>query len=350
MIGKGDGRTPYFSNYQINVQRELSGQSSIEAAYVGVKGTRLGNSLINLNQVDPRYLSLGSILTQSVTSAAAVAAGIKVPYPGFTGSVAQALRPYPVYQAITNNSNPNGNSTYSALQVKYTKRMSHGMTALVAYTWSKTISDGDISAGGGPAGQDFYNRRLEKAIADYDVPQLLTLAYTYELPFGKGKKYLNSGGVAAHILGGWQLNGIQSYQTGTPVQLTVNNTLPIFNGALRPNLVGGTPMTLDHPDPLANPWFNKNAFSIPGNYQFGNAARSYNELRAPNSYNESLGLMRRIAIKERLTLTLRGEFFNTFNRVVFGAPAANLSAANFGRVSSQANSPRQGLISARLDF
>jgi hypothetical protein len=350
MIGKGDGRTPYFSNYQINVQRELSGQSSIEAAYVGVKGTRLGNSLINLNQVDPRYLSLGALLTQSVTSAAAVAAGIKVPYPGFTGSVAQALRPYPVYQAITNNSNPNGNSTYSALQVKYTKRMSHGMTALVAYTWSKTISDGDISAGGGPAGQDYYNRRLEKAIADYDVPQLLTFAYTYELPFGKGKKYLNNGSVAAHILGGWQLNGIQSYQTGTPVQLTVNNTLPIFNGTLRPNLVGGTPMTLDHPDPLANPWFNKNAFSIPGTYQLGNAARSYNELRAPNSYNESLGLMRRIAIKERLTLTLRGEFFNTFNRVVFGAPASNLSAANFGRVSSQANSPRQGLISARLDF
>jgi hypothetical protein len=349
MIGAGDGRPPYFQNYQFSMQREFSARTSLELAYVGVKGTRLGNGLISINQLDPKYLSLGSLLTQPVTSAAAQAAGIRIPYTGFTGSVAQSLRPYPQFLNIVNNSNPNGNSTYNALQAKLTKRLSHGLTVQAAYTWAKTLTDGSIAAGGGPSGQDYYNRKLEKSLSPNDVPQIFVVAYTYELPFGKGRALIKNG-VAAAILGGWQLSGIQQYSVGKPVQLTVNNTLPIFNGVLRPNLVSGTPMTLDHPDPLASPWFNKAAFGIPASYQFGTAARSYTELRAPNFYNESFGLARRIRLNEKVSLSIRGEFFDAFNRVVFGAPVANVSAANFGRVTTQANSPRQGQVSARIDF
>lgn len=350
MIGKNDARAPYFLNDQISVQQSLPGSSSIDIAYVGVKGTRLGTSLINLNQVNPQFLSLGSVLTQSITSAAAAQAGIGLPYPGFTGSVAQALRPYPQYQTISNNSNPNGNSTYHALQIKYTKRLSHGLTVLASYTKAKSISDGDISAGGGPSGQDYYNRKLEKTISDFDVPQIFAVAYTYQLPFGKGQTFLNNSGVAAQILGGWQLTGIQQYQNGTPVQLTVNNTLPIFNGTLRPNLNSGVPLTLNPTNPVGQPWFNPAAFSLPAAFQFGTSARSYTELRAPNSYNENFGLMRRIQFHEKVTFTIRAEFFNTLNRVVFGAPGSNRSSTAFGLVSSQANSPRQGLMSARFDF
>ena len=350
MVGQGDGRPPYFQNYQISVQQEFAGKTSLEVAYVGVKGTRLGNALMSINQVDPRYLGLGSVLTQSVTSAAAQAAGIKVPYAGFTGSVAQALRPYPQYLGIVNNSNPNGNSTYNSLQVKLTKRLSHGLTMQGAYTWAKSLTDGSVAAGGGPTGQDFYNRRLEKALSPNDVPQILVLAYTYELPFGKGKPLLHQGGIAGMILGGWQLSAIQLYQAGKPVQLTATNSLPIFNSALRPNVISGASMTLAHPDPLANPWLDKNAFSVPATNTFGNAARSYNQLRASNSYNESFGLTRHIKLGEKASLMLRGEFFNAFNRVVFGAPVANVSASNFGRVTSQANSPRQGQVAVRIDF
>jgi len=349
MIGRGDGRPPKFQNFTFNVQQAINEHTSVEAAYVGVKGGWLGNGLISINQLDPKYLSLGSLLTQSVTSTAAQAAGIKIPYPGFTGSVAQALRPYPQYLNIVNNSNPNGNSTYHALQLKVTHRLSHGLTLLGAYTWAKTLTDGSIAAGGGPAGQDYYNRGLEKSLSPNDVPQIFVVAYTWELPFGKGKKLWNSG-VAAAIAGGWQLSGIQQYSVGKPVQLTANNGLPLFNGVLRPNLITGVPLTADHPDPLANPWFNKAAFSVPSSFQFGTAARSYTELRAPNSYNESFGLTRNIRLHEKVALVIRGEFFNAFNRTVFGAPAANISAANFGRVSSQANAARQGQVSARIDF
>jgi hypothetical protein len=160
------------------------------------------------------------------------------------------------------------------------------------------------------------------------VPRIFAVAYTYELPLGKGKRFLNGNAIVSQIAGGWQLTGIQQYQNGTPVQLTVNNTLSPSN-------------------PLGGPWFNKAAFSLPANYQYGDVPRSYTQLRAPNSYNENFGLMRRIRIYERVTLTVRAEFFN---RVVFGAPASNVSASNFGFVSSQANSPRQGLMSARFEF
>ncbi len=349
MIGKGDGRPPYFQNAQFSVQQLLAARMVLEAAYVGVKGTRLGNNLISLNQVNPVYLSLGATLTQNINSAAAAQAGIAAPYRGFTGSVAQALRPYPQYLNITEIANPNGNSTYHALQMKLTKRYSNGITLLTSYTWSKSLSDGNIMAGGGPAGQDFYNRRLEKSLSTDDVPQNLSIAYTYELPFGPGKRFLKAG-IAGKIAGGWQLNGVQQYQTGKPVILTANNTLPIFNGALRPDVVSGIPHLLDHPNPLTDPWFNKNAFAVPQTFHLGNASREYTDLRAPNLYSESFGLIRRIRLKERLTLTFRAEFFNAFNRVVFGAPAGNISSSAFGRVTSQANNPRQGQVAARIDF
>ena len=114
--------------------------------------------------------------------------------------------------------------------------------------------------------------------------------------------------------------------------------------------MAGIPHLLDHPNPLTDPWFNKNAFAVPQTFHLGNASRAYTDLRAPNLYSESFGLIRRIRLKERLTLTFRAEFFNAFNRVVFGAPAGNISSSAFGRVTSQANNPRQGQVAARIDF
>jgi hypothetical protein len=349
LIGAGDGRPPYFQDFQFSIQQELAPRLVAEASYVGVKGTRLGTGLFSINQVDPRYLSLGPTLTQNITSPAAAAAGITAPYPGFRGSVAQALRPYPQYLNITNNSNPNGNSTYHALQVKVDKRLSYGLSVLGAYTWSKSISDGDIMAGGGPGGQTFYNRRLEKAISTNDIPHVVAISYTYELPFGAGKRYLTSG-VGAKIAGGWQITGIHQYQSGRPISLTANNTLPLFNSALRPDVIEGAPKTLDVQNPLADRWINPAAFSIPTGFRLGTAARAYTDLRADGFMNESFGLIKRTPLTEKLTLTFRAEFFNAFNRTVFGSPQGNVSAGNFGRVSSQANTPRQGQLALRVDF
>jgi hypothetical protein len=352
MIGRGDGRPPYFQNWSLGVQRELPMKMMVEVNYVGVKGTRLGTGLIRPNELNPSYLSLGSLLSSSITSSQAQAAGIPLPYAGFTGSVAQALRPYPQYLDITNNTNPNGNSTYHALQTKLEKRMSGGLTGIVGYAWSKTISDGDIQAGGGPGGQTFYNRRLEKAVADIDVPQALSISFLYELPFGPGKRFLNYTGIAGKIIGGWEFTAIQQYFSSTPIDLTATNTLPLFNGALRPNVVSGVSREASYSsfNPAVNRYINPAAFSVPAPFTFGNSARSFTDLRGPFNYNESCGALKRTRITERVTLEFRTEFFNIFNRVVLGAPPANISQANFGLISSQANTPRQGQMALKLVF
>jgi hypothetical protein len=348
--GAGDGRPPYFQNFQFSIQQELAPKLVVEAAWVGVKGTRLGNNLMNWNELDPTYLSLGSLLTQNINSAAAAAAGIAPPYAGFSGSVAQALRPYPQYLNIPNNANPNGNSTYHALQIKVDKRFANGFVLLASYTRAKTISDSDIAAGGGPTGQTFYNRRLEKAISTNDIPDVAAISYSYELPFGPGKRFLDVSGIAGKLAGGWQLTGIHQYQSGRPVSLTANNTLPIFNSALRPDVIPGVSRTLEVSDPLADQWINRAAFAVPTGLRLGTAARAYSDLRGQGFSNESFGLIKKTPISEGINLTFRAEFFNAFNRTVFALPVGNVSAGNFGRVSSQSNAPRQGQLALRLDF
>jgi hypothetical protein len=351
-MGRDHGRVPYFQNWAFNIQRELPASILAEIGYVGVKGTRLGTNLININELDPRYLSLGALLTRNIADPAVVAAGFARPYPAFNGSLAQSLRPYPQYQNVLSRSMPNGNSTYNALQTKLEKRFSRGFTFLAAYTWSKSISDADQIAGLGPAGQTYYNRRLEKAISTNDVPHVFALSYVWDLPFGRGRAFLNDG-VLATLLGGWTFTGIHQYQSGRPIVLTANTWHPLSgHGILRPDVVAGTERQLEHTDfdPFAQRWINPAAFTVPSQYRYGTAARSYTDLRADGFMNESFGLIKRTPLTERLDLTFRAEFFNAFNRTVFRAPEGNVSNANFGRVAGQANTPRQGQLALRLDF
>ena len=345
-IYRSDGPPPYFQNWSFTVQREILERVSLEVAYLGTKGTRLGNGLVHLNELNPSLLSLGSLLTQPYNSAAAQAAGITQPYPGFTGSVAQALRPYPQYLDIWDRANPSGSSTYHSFQTQFTVRATRGFDLQFAYTHAKTLTDADVLAGGGPTGQTSYNRRLEKAIADTDVPNIVAFGYSYELPY-KGR------GIAGRVLGGWVLTGIHQYSTGVPIVLTVNNTLPLFNQALRPDVIAGVPRQLGGSgsfDPATQLWINPAAFSVPGPLRFGTSARSYEDLRLPNNYNENVGLLKRVRLLERASLTFRGEFFNVFNRVIFGGPQANATNGSFGKITSQANNPRQGQVSLRLEF
>ena len=327
-------------------------RANIELTYLGTKGTRLGSGLVRLNELDPKYLSLGTLLSRPFNSPEAIAAGIVSPYTGFTGSVAQALRPYPQYLNLDNRSNPSGSSTYHAFQTQVSIRALAGLDVQMAYTFAKTISDADILAGGGPAGQTTYNRRLEKAIATTDVPHVFALSYSYELPFGRGRKWLNSSGWTTAVLGGWVLTGIHQYSTGVPIVLSANNTLPLFTGILRPDVISGAERRsgTDNFDPAVDRWINPAAFKVPAALQFGSSARSYTDLRNPSNLNENFGLLKKFRFAERLTVTFRAEWFNAFNRVVFASPQANVSNAQFGRITAQANPPRQGQLALRLDF
>src|SRR5438477_12934640 len=164
-------------------------------------------------------------LNSQITSATAAAAGITAPFAAFTkvfgteATVGQSLRPYPQYaliDTISGGGDRLGHSTYHSLEMKLSRRYSAGLTLQASYVFSKALTDSD-NYNGTPTSMDAYNLRLEKSIAGFDQTHNVKLSYVYDLPFGKGKKYLGSSGVASAVLGGWRLAGIQQYSSGTPV-------------------------------------------------------------------------------------------------------------------------------------
>jgi hypothetical protein len=343
MIGAGDGRPPDFHGWSFSVQREIGWQHLFEVSYAGVKGTRLGTALVRPNELSPDWLRLGALLARPANSPEASAAGIALPYPGFNGTVAQALRPFPQVLNIANLSNPNGNSTYHAAQAKLERRAPGGLTYLAVYSFSRSISDGDTMAGGGPGGQTTYNRTLEKAIATTDLPHLAAVSGLWEIPWLPRNRFL----------GGWSLSGIIQFSSGAPVVFTANNTLPLFTNVLRPDVEPAEKKMLkrDTPfDPNVDRWFNIAAFSAPLPVRLGSSARSYGKVRAPWFLNESVGVIKRTRLTERVFLVLRAEVFNIANRVIFAGPSGNVSNPDFGRISRQANSPRQGQAAVRVEF
>ncbi len=352
------GVWPYLQQWNFTIERQIGASFAIRTSYVGSKGTHLqAGDATNWNQVDPRYLSLGSLLSANINSAQAQAAGFRQPFAGFSdlwgnrASVAQALRPFPQYASV-NQFNPTyGSSNYHALQIYAQKRMSSGFQFTAAYTFSKTIDD-TRQYGSGVGQQNYYDRRNERSLSVNDQPHILTLSYLYDLPFGTGRRYLSTGAVAK-IFGGWTISGIHTYASGLPVSLSVINTLPIFNGLLRPNVVGGVPLRgavgSGGFDPARDRWINPAAFAAPAAFTFGNAAR-YLNLRGDWTRNESLAILKNTPITERVRVQFRTEFSNPFNRVVFGAPVTNFSDPAFGFVQSQANNPRNIQFGLKLLF
>ena len=347
----------YKQDYNFTLQNQLAANLVFDVAYVGSKSTRLPTGAVNPDQLNPKYLSLGGLLLDDINSAPVVAAGYRPPYAGFTGTLAQALRPFPQYIGVgTENSANIGNATYNALQSKLEKRFSKGLWLLASYTWSKTITDSNSTLGGffSTGARDNYNRRLEKALALYDVPQRFVTAFNYELPIGPGKAFLGKG-LVGKIVGGWQINGILTYQAGTPITVSVNNTLGsyLFNGGNTPNSIAGQSVERSCSggfDPNKMNLLNASAFSLPSAFSFGTSAQVLPKARNCSVYNEDFGLMKKFVIREGMYFEFRFELFNAFNRVTFGSPANNVSNSNFGQVTSQSNTPRNGQMALKFYF
>lgn len=356
-MGRDAGRAPYIQYWDLTVGRQLPSNVLVQASYVGNKGTRNDSNLEVLDQLDPKYLSLGVLLGQDINSAAARAANIPIPYPGFSGTVAQALRPFPQFANITSNVQNTGSSTYNALQITVQKYFSQGVSFLVAYVYSKTLDDtsnSNSALGAGPL--DTYNRKAEKAVSFLDSPQNLNVSGQYELPFGPGKSLVNKNGAIGKLVGGWEASWILSYRSGRPISITGGPALPIFAlGANRPNVVPGVPTLASYSgrfDPAKDLYLNSAAWSQPCNFCLGNAPRTEPSTRTFPFLNENIALIKTTKITESTSLTFQAGFFNIFNRVVFGSPNANINAVNvgFGTIASQSNSPRQIQFGLALAF
>jgi hypothetical protein len=357
-LGPRSDAMPRIQEWTANIQQGFGKNWLFELAYVGNHGTRLINpQMVNINQLNPQYLALQAILTDPVTSAPAQKAGIPIPYAGFTGSVAQALRSFPQYLTLTSQDAKIGSSIYNALEVVLTKRIGAGFTLGGNYSWSNALGYGESGLyGGGSTNnvlQNTYNPHAEWSLLPIDVRNSVTLHYIYDLPFGRGKAWLNQGGLMDTVFGGWRFSAIQKYQSGFPLELYTSNTLPIFNSILRPNVVPGVSLSNHIPVknflPSSSRMINPAAFTAPPAYTFGNASPAYDGLTEYSILNEDLSVMKQFKIKERLTWTWYGQFFNAFNRHRFTGFDTNFNDAGFGQTSGVSD-PRRIQIATRFTF
>ncbi len=362
MFDQGYGRNPYVQQWTFNVQREIAKRTVIDIGYLGNKGTRLKvGELQRINQLPVSVLSqFGTKLNNVIRNAAdAQANGIAYPYPGFVGTVAGALRPYPQVlgtNTVTVYGSPLGFSTHHALQVTVNREMKKGLMVYGNYVWSKSISNVDSSLVADNASRpiDYYNLKLEKSISAYDIPHALKLFVSYDLPFGKQ-------GWMKRVIGGWSIAAIANYYSGTPVgPFTAPSALSSgWNGAVnRPNVAAGeltnsafdiAGFELSSAKSAANTFLNKAAFSSPAALTLGSGARYYSQVRDFATLNEDLSIQKVVQITEKLRFRLRGEFLNALNRHNLGGVSTSVNNANFGQVTSVSGN-RNAQVSARFDF
>lgn len=307
--------TPYVQQWNFNVQRQVGAGFVAQVAYVGSSSHDLEYQ-INIDQGTP---GTGSILLR---------------------------QPLPQYSAV-NTTGPYVSGNYESLQAQLERRFSKGLGILAAYTWGHAIDNGPSSAaddGYDPGPQNPNNLAASRGNAGYDVRNRFAFSTIYELPFGKGKPLLNNNRLGEAILGGWQLTGIFTAQSGLPITPILSYD-PTNTGIIAyPNRIASGILS----NPTVQHWFDSSAFVAPVGFSYGNSGR--NILRGPGFHNIDLGVSRRVGLTERLGLEIRAEAFNLFNTPQFGFPNNTVGVATTGAISTVINPQREIQLALRFSF
>ena len=334
----------YVQQWNASLQRELTSNISLEAAYVGSKITHVGTPDTNLNQLTVEQLAQGASLLQ------------RVPNPFFgtiprssslgdpTIPVAQLLKPYPQYTTVSLYRNNVGTTLYNGFYVKLEQRFTDGLSYLVSYTRSKLMDDAssvfDASILSGPVANypvaDSFNRRLERDYSTGDVPHVFGSSAVWDIPFGTNRKHQSRGMIGA-LVNDWTLTGVLTLQSGVPIavmQATNNNAFAGF-GTQRPNLAGDPALPAD--EQTVSRWFNTSVFTTAPQFTIGSSSR--NPVRGPGYRNVDVAVIRRVALAATRALEIRAEIFNVTNTPPLGAPNGVLGSAAFGTITS-AGDPR----------
>ncbi len=355
------GKPPYYENWGFNIQHSFTSNVVLTVAYSASAGHFLPGAGVAgpfTNQIPTRYLPLGSLLTQTLSAttlaqAQALFPNIAIPFPNFTGTIGQALKPFPQYNGISIPWLNVANSTYNALQVSLVRRFSHGFTFMINSAFSKELDD--------IAGvRDPDKNYLEKAPGGIDHPHVAAATFVFQLPFGAGHNWNSGNKILSGAGSNWQLSGIFTFTSGSP--LTVNGTCVgggIINAVCFPNynpsFTGSVWQNGDIRSGGANvgstPYLNKAAFADPANYTAGNIARTAPlGLRIPHNADFDLSVRREFRLVERVRLSFQADAFNLNNAVHFAAPGTNIDTATFGIFSAMSNQPRKLQLSARVSF
>jgi len=361
---------PYFQQWSFSLQRQLPMNSVLETTYSGNRGVHLVFSAdANIDHINQAYYSLGTGLNALVPN----------PFYGIITNPSSALsqptvqqiallRPYPQFASVSGAPGPPiGNSTYDALQVKFTKRYSNGLSLNFRYTFSKMIDDTSVNGavtylGGSSTVQTYDNLSLEKAVSLLDITHLVGSDFLYRLPLGRGQQFGQNWnrGVDA-LLGGWQINGNITFHTGVPLVPTLaSGNLPDANQL--PNLLFN-PGLSGSPESKLGEYLNPAAFSIPAPYTFGNAPRTISTVRAPGLAEADMSLFKdlRLHPESKRYLQIRFEVFNITNTPFFAPPNMAVGSSSFGIISSSNGSaqgtpgffgagPRQAQVGLKLNF
>jgi hypothetical protein len=387
-IAPSYGRPARTQNWSFEVQKQLAQDLILSVGYVGIKGDYLHTNIAQVNALNPKFYNLGNSLTDCVDSTnpscapgLAVLQSLNVSVPswfvplyGSNATVGQLLRPFPQYLDVGGSNNGMcsclenlGISTYNAFQAKLERRFRNGLNLLASYTFSKTLTNADSAipvfsgfSSNEFAAQDPFNPKTQKAVSYQDTPHTLVLSYLYELPAGPGKKFL-SHGVASKVLGGWQIGGVQRYQSGTPTILGTNApSAPFTDGAFRYSLVPGQPLLSPNRGSFipngansgctenttngtftpnsANNFFNCAAFidpNAPGlvaqrGYVYGNAPLILGNIRSQPYVSEDFAIQKRTTIRENQSIVFKVDIPNAFNRHVFDSLNGSVTSGTFG--------------------
>jgi len=361
--------------WNLTVEHQFTSNFYINASYVGNKGTRLPSTYNPVNTINPKFLSMGQQLYDIFQPGDSSRDGIPIPYAGWvdqmTGcppTVAQALLPYPQYCGTIGGVNENaGNSTYHALQLKVEKRYGHGLWVLGSYTLSKelTSSDETQQPANGEASYGVispFQRRRNKGLANSDSPHVLSVSLIYQLPVGKGKRWLNQGGVVDKVLGGWETSNIFHYSAGIPFFFTSSScNIPsqFGMGCIPAILPGANPwaQSKSHYDPSL-PLFNVNAFEPASSFNFyaGQGPRMSN-LRGFPYINHDFALVKTTSITEKVGLQIRAECFNVWNWHYFDssnsgglAVGTDIASPSFGIWNGSVSNPRNVQMAVKILF
>jgi len=314
-------RAPYAQTWNFSVEDEIAPSVILSVGYIGVKGTKL-DLLLSPNSVNP-----------SLTSSEQT-------------SIANAL------QFLYETSG--AASIYQGLQVTLRRQFHGGFSMSGNYTFAKSIDDAaSVGGSGHSVPQDSFDLEAERALSAFDVRHKLIINHTYELPFGEQRHFLNRGGVAARVIGNWQISGVTTIQSGTPLTALVGGNQSNNNGSgaftsQRPDATG-LPVSLPSSERTTEGFFNTAAFALPASGQLGTAGR--NTIPGPGTINFNMSLGRFFTISREKNV--RGRFSidatNIFNTPNYSGVATTMNAQNFGWVTS-VKAMRALTFTMRLNF
>lgn len=344
----------YVQSFSADFQFEAAKGMVFEFGYTGTQSRKLSfGTGQQANQLDPQFLSLGAQLDQAVPNpfrgiiASGVLAGATVPRH-------RLLRPHPQFTAVNLSGDaPGASASFNALVTRFHWQIGANLNLLTTYQFSKAIDNASEWQGWevGDTLRNYYDLSVDRSISAHDLPHSFVNALVYELPVGKGRKYMaDMHPVANAILGGWQVSSITRFGSGLPLGFTSPNTLGNYGfQTQRPNVADLKAAAVDNPDPSR--WFNTAAFTPPGTHEMGNLTRWTPNIRFGPTKHADLAILKNFRWGERWKAQFRAEMFNFTNTPQFGRANTTVGSGAFGTVTGTTNvGPRNVQLGLRIQF